>query len=147
VGEELAVPEGVQAFNLWTIWIMARLWEEFPRPQYFNTTPSVVSVTSDARVAGTQIGPQGAPQVQLFTYTLNWLLAEGFARGTAHAAGNFTNVSLTAKGFSVLSQAPRSVAPQFAAKPEKSLGALMREAAASHVTDAAAKLIQTLLER
>jgi hypothetical protein len=64
---ELEIPEGVQAFNLWTIHIMARLWEEFPRPQYFHNNPNIVFVTSDATVAGTQLGPEG--QVALFQCT------------------------------------------------------------------------------
>lgn len=68
---ELEIPEGVKAFNFWTLAIMGRLWEEFPRPLYFNSTPTVVSVTNDYRLAGVPFGLKGAEQVQLFANTLN----------------------------------------------------------------------------
>jgi hypothetical protein len=111
---ELDVPEGVQAFNFWTLLIMARLWEEFPRPQFFYINPSTVFtvfVSRDQTVAGTQLGPNEPPQAQLFFDTMNWLLVEGFVNGNAKdVVGGFTEVTLTTKGFSVLNQVPRSVA-------------------------------------
>jgi hypothetical protein len=104
---DIEVPQGVQSFNLWTLHIMGRLWDEFPVPQYFHNNPRTVFVTSNAAVAGHQIGPDG--QVELFQHTLNWLIQEGFAKGTPHASGNFATVSLTTKGFSVLNQMPCSL--------------------------------------
>jgi hypothetical protein len=121
---EIDVPEGAQAFNFWTLLVMARLWEEFPRPQFFHINPGTVFVTRDQTVAGTQIGPNGSPQAQLFFDTMNWLLVEGFVNGNAKdVLGGFTEVTLTTKGFSILNQVPRSVAPKPGAAPEKSLGA------------------------
>jgi hypothetical protein len=95
---KLETPAGVETFNLWTIWIMARLWEEFPRPQWFHkATPNIVLVTSNPQVAGTPIGPEGREQVELFRHTLNWLLDEGFARGIAKASGDFPAYPLLRK--------------------------------------------------
>jgi hypothetical protein len=142
---EIEVPEGVQAFNFWTLLIMARLWDEFPRPQYFNSSPSAVRVTSDPRTSGDPIGPDGSEQVQLFTHTLNWLIGEGFATGMANAAGAFANVKLTTRGFAVLNQVPRSISPKTASEADRPLGALIREAAAKHTVDVAATLIQKML--
>ena len=124
----LDVPEGVQAFNLWTILIMARLWDEFPRPQHFITRPSVVMASGDPLVVGEPFGPEA--QVQIFKDTINWLLAENFVRGVANAAGAYGNISLTTRGFSVLNEVPRSLSSP--AAPQKPLGALMREAGVSH---------------
>jgi hypothetical protein len=147
---EIDVPDGVQAFNFWTLLIMARLWEEFPRPQFFyinSGTVFTVLVSRDQTVAGAQIGPDGRPQVELFFDTMNWLLAEGFVNGNAqNVLGGFTEVTLTTKGFSVLNQIPRSVASRPGAATEKSLGAQIREAAISHTASAAAGLIQRMLE-
>lgn len=142
---EIEVPDGVQAFNFWTLLIMARLWDEFPRPQYFNSTPSVVRVTSDPRTTGDPIGPDGLEQVQLFAHTLDWLIGEGFATGVANAAGAFANVRLTTRGLTVLNQVPRSISPKPAGQADKPLGALIREAAAKHAVDVAATLIQKML--
>jgi len=81
---ELEIPEGVQAFNFWTIIIMGRLWDEFPRPQSFHTgygTPPAVHVTGDTAREGTAIGPTGSDQTEIFVHTLAWLLAERFVSG------------------------------------------------------------------
>ncbi len=139
----IEVPEGVQAFNLWTLLIMARIWEEFPRPQWFNSNPKAVHVTSNPSIAGVPIGLEGPEQVALFTHTLNWLIDEGFASGTGNAAGAFAYVRLTTKGFSVLNQIPRSLSA--ASDTDKSLGTLIREAAVKHTVEAAATLIQKML--
>jgi hypothetical protein len=138
----LDVPAGVQDFNFWAILIMARLWEEFPRPQYFIARPSVVTVTSDSALAGEKFGPEG--QIQAFRDTMNWLLAEGFLRGMDNAAGAYAAVSLTTRGFTVLNQVPHSIdSPP--ATPQKPLGALMREAGVSHGVGVIAALVQTML--
>jgi hypothetical protein len=71
---ELEVPDGVKAFNHWTIWIMARLWEEFPRPQFFVSGPGGVHVTSDPTAAGASFGP--SEPAALFSPTMEWLLGE-----------------------------------------------------------------------
>ena len=142
---EIEVPESVQAFNFWTLLIMARLWDEFPRPLWFNSTPIAVHVTSDRNTKGDPIGPEGSEQVELFTHTLSWLIREGFATGVPlAAAGAFTNVRLTTKGFTILNQVPRSI-DSGAGTPDKQLGTLFREAAARHGPDIAATLIQKLL--
>jgi hypothetical protein len=142
---ELETPTGVEGFNLWTLWIMARLWEEFPHPQYFNCTPIAVSVTSDHRLAGTQIGPQGQEQIPLFVHTMDWLMAEGFVRGKGNGVGGFVGVSLTTRGFSVLNEVPHSVAAKAESATAKPLGAIMREAVVSHGVGIAAGLIQVML--
>lgn len=143
---ELEVPEGVQAFNFWTLAIMGRLWEEFPRLLYFNSSPRGVSVTNDHRVAGVPFGLTGPDQVQLFTNTLSWLLAEEYARGTANAAGAFAAVTLTAKGFSILNQVPNSVATKPEIAAEKPLGTLMKEAAVSAVASQSIGMVATLVK-
>lgn len=135
---ELELPEGVQAFNLWTIWIMARLWEEFPRPQFFMSGPGGVCVTGDSAAAGALFGPNDPPSVQLFRPTMEWLLSERYITGKANGAGHFALVALTEKGFSVLKQIPRSVGSKQPAAQNKPLGALMREAAISQGVGAAA---------
>jgi hypothetical protein len=142
--EVLDVPEGVKAFNFWTIWIMARLWEEFPRPQFFNASREVIYATSDQRHAGVQISSADLPPAQLFGPTLDWLLSEGFVKGKANGAGMYAMVGLTTKGFSVLNQVPRSISPK-PSEPDKPLGALIRKAVADHAVDAAATLIQKML--
>jgi hypothetical protein len=141
----LEVPEGVQAFNLWTVLIMARLWDEFPHPQYFHSSPTVVLVTSDQTKAGSPIGQPGPDQVRYFINTLRWLIDEGFARGVAHVAGDFAGVILSKTGFSILDEVPRSVAPKLEAAPEKNLGTLMREAAATQLGALAASLVEKML--
>ncbi len=141
----MEVPEGVQAFNLWALWIMARLWEEFPRLVYFNTTPTVVRATSNPALAGDPIGPEGPEQVQLFAHSLSWFINEGFVTGRTNGAGAFANVRLTTRGFSVLNLAPRSLAGRPAGEADKSLGDQIREAVKKHAVDAAATLIQKLL--
>jgi hypothetical protein len=139
----LDVPAGVQAFNFWTILVMARLWEEFPRRQHFFARPSVVMVTSDSTLAGEKFGPEG--QVQLFKDTMDWLLDEGFLRGSAHAAAStYADISLTTRGFTVLNEVPHSIGSP-PATPQKPLGALMREAGVSHGVGAIAALVQTML--
>lgn len=144
---EIEVPQGVQAFNLWTIWIMARLWEEFPRPQYFGSTPTFVHVTSDHRAKPEPIGPQGQKQVEYFTNTLNWLMREGFASGVANAAGAFANVSLTEKGFSILNQVPTALTGKGDGGELKSLGTIMRDAISQYAPDFGAALILRLIDR
>ena len=142
-GVELEIPEGVKAFNFWTLSIMARLWESFPRPSYFYSTPGgTVYVTSDRVTAGEPFGTEGHDQVELFTDSLNWLLREGFVSGVANGAGAFTNVSLTTRGFSILSEVPHSIAERAAEKP---LGSLIREAVASQGVGLFAGLIQAIL--
>lgn len=144
-GMTLEVPEGVQAFNLWTVTVMARLWDEFPQPQYFCSSPTVVSVTSNSRQAGTPIGPQGVEQVRYFTDTLRWLIDEGFARGMARAGGDFAGVVLSRKGFSILDEVPRALASKPEAAPEKKLGTLMREVAVTQIAALAAALVERML--
>lgn len=141
---ELEVPEGVQAFNFWTIWIMARLWEEFPRPQSFDASREIIYASNDARNAGTPINPKDFPPTQLLRPTIDWLLSEGFIRGQASGHGQYANVALTTKGFSVLNQVPRSVASK--AIESKPLGVLMREALVDHAVGTVAGLIQSMLK-
>jgi hypothetical protein len=141
----LEVPEGVQAFNLWTLTIMARLWEEFPGPQYFYNSYTTVFVTSDHTVEGKAIGPQGPQQLRFFGDTLRWLMAEGFARGTAQAPGNFAAVTLSRRGFSILDEVPRSIEPKVQTAPEKKLGELYKEAAVTQGAVTIAGLVKLLL--
>jgi len=137
---ELEIPEGVQAFNFWTIIIMGRLWDEFPRPQSFHTgygTPPAVHVTGDTAREGTAIGPTGSDQTEIFVHTLAWLLAERFVSGKVNDGRNhFNNITLTTRGFTVLNQIPHSVAP-----PGKPLGTQMREAAGTQLAGAAARIL------
>lgn len=142
--EELEVPEGVKEFNFWTILLMARLWDQFPRPQWFYSRANVVLVTGDPSAAGTELGPHG--QVQRFADTLLWLMDEGFVRGTADAAGGFRAASLTTRGFSVLNQVPNLLASDSITPSKKSLGDLIREAAVQQSAgNAVTILIQNLL--
>jgi hypothetical protein len=141
---DLEVPESVQAFNFWTLWIMARLWAEFPVPQDFDTQRDAIAFKADAAREGREMGSNELPPVQLFAHTMNWLLAEGFVRGKGALNGTYALVSLTTKGFSVLNEVPRSIA----AKPEqtdKPLGSLMREAAVSKGVGLAAELVRAML--
>ena len=142
----LEVPEGVEAFNLWTLTIMARLWEEFPRPQYFHISHTTVLVTSVNTVEGKPIGPEGPQQVRYFGDTLHWLMAEGFARGTARASGDFAAVSLSHKGLSILDEVPRSVDVKAQTAPAKKLGELMKETAVTQGGAAIAGLVKLLLQ-
>jgi hypothetical protein len=142
---KLEVPEGVKAFNFWTIMIMARLWEEFPRPQFFDASREVINVTSDHRNAGVPITSAELPPAQLFGPTMDWLLSEGFITGKTNGVGQYARVSLTTKGFSVLNEVPRSVSPKVAGETAKSLGTLIREAAVKHAVDSAGNLIQRML--
>jgi hypothetical protein len=59
---------------------------------------------------------------------MEWLLAERYVTGASNGAGHFALVVLTQKGFSVLKQIPRSVAPEPSVRQNKPLGALMRDA-------------------
>lgn len=103
-------------------------------------------MTIDHRVAGVPFGLMGPDQVQLFTDTLYWLLAEEYARGTANAAGAFAAVSLTAKGCAVLNQAPNSVAAKLESAAEKPLGTLMKEASVSGVASQSIGMVATLVK-
>jgi hypothetical protein len=140
---QIEIPEGVQQFNFWTISIMARLWEEFPRPLHFYPTRTSVHVTRDSTEAGEPFGPEG--QAQIFKNTITWLIEEGFLRGVANAAAGSYGVSLTTRGFSVLNEVPHSVATQQSAPPQKPLGAQMREAAVSQGVAAISSLVQSML--
>src|SRR6266571_138366 len=99
---EIEVPDGVKAFNLWTIWIMARLWEEFPRQQFFVSGSEGVYVTNDSAAAGVTFGPSEPELVSLFRPTMEWLLAERYVTGKHNGAGHFALIVLTQKGSSVL---------------------------------------------
>jgi hypothetical protein len=142
---EIEVPDGVKAFNLWTIWIMARLWEEFPRLQFFSCVPGGVYVTNDSTAAGSLFGPSEPGLTALFSPTMEWLLAERYLTGKSNCAGHFALVALTHKGFSVLKQIPRSVAPESPVSPNKPLGALMREAAIAQGVGTAAALVKAMM--
>jgi hypothetical protein len=141
----LETPSGVEAFNQWTIWVMARLWDNFPNPQHFNCSPVAVTVTGDPGLAGEQFGPDGAEQVPLFRHTMNWLIAEGFLRGKANGFGTYAGISLTSMGFSVLNEVPRAVAEKSEPAAAKTLGVLMREAVVSQTVAIAGGLIQVML--
>ncbi len=135
---ELETPAGVEVFNLWTIWIMARLWEEYPRRQFFVCGRDRVYATVDPAAAGTPFGPNDPPSVQLFCSTMDWLLADGYLTGKANGAGHYALVGLTQKGFSVLKEIPRAVVPTQSPVQNKPLGALMRELVVSQGVSAAA---------
>ena len=142
---ELEVPDGVKAFNLWTIWIMARLWDEFPRQQFFSCGPGGVYVTNDSAVAGASFGPSERGLTPLFSPTMEWLLAERYVAGKANGAGHFALIVLTQKGCSVLKQIPRSVAPEAAVSPNKPLGVLMREATIAQGVATAVTLVKAMV--
>jgi hypothetical protein len=78
---KLEVPEGVQAFNFWTILIAARLWDEFPQPQFFVFGPGGVFVTGDQPAAVVPFGPTETEFVEKFRPTMDWLLAHGYVTG------------------------------------------------------------------
>lgn len=80
------------------------------------------------------------------TLTLNWLLAEEYARGIANAAGAFAAVSLTSKGFSVLNQVPNSLAIELESAAEKPLGTLMKEATVLAVASQSVGMVATLVK-
>jgi hypothetical protein len=132
--DRVEVSEGVQAFNLWTIWIVARLLEEFPQPQLFVCGPGRVFVTGNHTLAGDAFGPTDPALVQKFCPTMDWLLAEGYVRGKSNGAGHYALVSLAERAMAVLGQPPRSIASPHGS--EKPLGALIREAVASKATGA-----------
>jgi hypothetical protein len=144
---ELEVPEGVQAFNFWTILIMARLWEEFPHPQFFSIGTSAIGVGRNYSEVGSPIGPTGPDQVELFRHTLTWLESEGFVSSGADGQWGSNSVRLTAKGFSVLNEIPRSIASKPEGATGKSLGILMREAVVKQAVSMAGGLIQGMLMR
>jgi hypothetical protein len=138
----LEVPESVQAFNFWTLWIMGQLWEEFPVPQHFDPPRDVIAYKANRARDGQEVGPNDLPPVELFGPTMEWLLAEGFIRGKkAPGAHIYAAISLTTRGFSVLNQIPHSIAPKTEAKP---LGTLMREAAVDHAVGLAATLVRSM---
>ena len=126
---------------------MGRLWDEFPQPQEFYCTPGTVAVTGDRTAAGTKFGPEGAVQVELFMNTMNWLIDEHFLRAKMGGGGMFSTVSLTQKGFSVLSEVPRAVAGKADSGTQKPLGALIREATVSSTVGVLAGLIQSMLQQ
>lgn len=142
---ELEIPESVQAFNFWAIWIMSRLWDEFPVPQHFDPPRDIIAFKHEAARDGRPIGDNDLPPVQLIAPTMDWLLAEGFVTGKSNGAGLYANVSLTTRGFSVLNLVPRSVAPKPDSPPEKPLGSLMREAVITRGVAVAASLLQAML--
>jgi hypothetical protein len=144
---ELEVPEGVQAFNFWTISIMARLWEEFPRPQFFSLRKSDIGVSRNYSEVGAPIGPTGPDQVELFRHTMNWLESEGFVSSGADGQWASNSVRLTVKGFSVLNEIPRSIASKPDGATGKSLGNLMRETVVKEAFSVAGRLIQSMLMR
>jgi hypothetical protein len=143
--DELKVPEGVQAFNFWTILIMVRLWDEFPRAQFFSTGTSTIGVGRNYSEVGTPIGPTGPDQVELFIHTSNWLKSEGFISEDAHGPGGSYGMRLTTKGFSALNEIPRSIASKSENASKKSLAILMREAVVQHTVSMTGELIQSLL--
>lgn len=143
---KLEVPEGVEAFNLWTLTIMAQLWDTFPQPQWFQSAPDAVLVTPDYRQRGSPIGPTGPEQVALFAHTLEWLIAEGFVRGRVGQGRDFPNVVLTTKGFSVLNHVPDSL-PLKSEGDGAALGTRMRAALTRAAPDLAVALVRSMLER
>jgi hypothetical protein len=143
----LEVPEGVQAFNLWTIWIMARMWERFPRKQFFACEHDRVYATENPAAAPMPFGPseQQSSLVQQFCPTMDWLMAQGYLKGKTNHAGHYAMISLQERSFSVLNQIPRSIAPTLTPKAQKSLGALMRDAVVSKGTESLAGTLITAM--
>jgi hypothetical protein len=139
---ELDVPEKVQMFNFCAISVMARLWVEFPQKHFFACGHDAVGVTIDQTAAPTSFGPSDPLFVQQFCPTMDWLISERFLTGKTNGAGHYALVTLTQKGFSVLNEVPRSVAT--APTPNKSLGALMREAVVSQAVRSAPALVMAL---
>jgi hypothetical protein len=141
----LEVPENVKAFNFWTLWIMAQLWEEFPVSQRFDAPRDIVAFKAQREHAGGQpIEPGDLPPVELFTPTMNWLISEGFVRGKGlDGRGVYADVRLTEKGFSILNEVPSAVAGRPTQK-DKPLGAQMREAAVSMGKDLVIDLVKQM---
>jgi len=139
----LGTPEGVKEFNMWALSILGKLWEEFPRPlDFYITFPSGVRVTSDRTREGMPLGDGLFSNSDLFIPTMDWLTAEGFVRAEGNGAGQYAQVSLTAKGFTVLNETPRSVK---GVTQKKSLGALIGEAIAARAVDTMSKLLSEML--
>jgi len=128
---KLDVPRGVQSFNLWAAWIAARLWEEFPHPQFFSVHRDGVHVSRDFRVLGESFGPTDRESVEDFAPSMNWLISEHYLRSgrSGPLDGHFPLVELTERGFSILSEVPTSIASEEGST--KPLGTRMSEAVVS----------------
>jgi hypothetical protein len=138
----LDIPDNVLAFNFWTLWTMAQLWDSFPAPQSFNPQRDVMAYKANLGRDGHKIGADEVPSSELLGPTIDWLLSEGFIRGKRGPAGIYEAVTLTTRGFSVLNLVPKSITQ----KPEdKPLGTLMREAVVQKGVDLAATLVRTML--
>lgn len=126
---------------------MARLWETFPHPQYFDAGRSLVSVRSVPAARGAPFGPEQSPeQSVLFTSTMDWLINEGFVRGTGLGLGAFAKVVLTTRGFTILRDTPHSISGNVqSTESKRSLGTAVRDAVEKRAIESVAGLISALL--
>jgi hypothetical protein len=129
----IQVPPGVQAFNLWTYWIVAQLWEGFPKPQFFFHQRNGVFVSTYAEAVPEPFGPSDPDLLDHFRPTIDSLLSGGCLTGKSNHYGNYALVALTEKSFTVLKESPRSLG---LGKEDRSLGTLIREAGITHATAA-----------
>jgi hypothetical protein len=130
---KIQVPPGVEAFNFWTYWIVAHLWKEFPKSQFFVHQRNGAFVTGNQEMEAEQFGPSDPDLSDHFRPTMDWLLAGGYLTGKTNHNGHYALVLLTEKSFTVLKESPRSLG---LGKEDKSLGTLLREAEISHATAA-----------
>ena len=129
----IQVPPGVEAFNLWTYWIVAQLWNEFPKPQFFSHQRNGAFVAGNQEAVPEPFGPSDPDLADHFRPTMDWLISNGYLTSKPNHFGIYALVGLTEKSFNVLKESPRSLG---LGKEDKPLGALIREAGISHATAA-----------
>jgi hypothetical protein len=143
------VPEGVEAFNFWTLWVMGSLWERFPMPTEINPEADIAAHIERLKQEGTEIGLDDFPRVALLSATINWLLTEGYIAGGLYrplGVGVYADMILTEKGLKSLSKVPSAIEGKNIPTP-KPLGTLMREAAVSQAFGVGAFLVEAMFKR
>jgi hypothetical protein len=100
----MSEPTNIQCFECAAAGILARLFEEFPRPL------AIVSMSMEADMVKALLLPEAcqwperpsAPGACLVGATVAWLAEEGLVRVGSQSGSKFSGVVLTARGFAAL---------------------------------------------
>src|SRR5687767_14573715 len=98
-------PKGVQAFNRGTVYVLGRLYAEFPEPVDFEMLRIAIELAIDQHAADSAAdrSPGEAFIAKHLSSTMRWLRSEGYIRAASeNFDGDFIAVELTEKALRAL---------------------------------------------